>query len=161
MGALIQWLFTDPVTAGNGLGKGQGGSELFHFYLPWIIFCVLGLLVWAYYWSEGRKRFFKKNVLNKRLMDKYTNKFAAIALVGLPLVACRYLLDSTFFAWRFWRYLWLLWLAYVVIRLAIYLWPSKLPLRKKWYREDRANYLRNERLLQYFPKPREAKKARS
>jgi hypothetical protein len=161
MGAVIQWLFTDPVTAGNGLGKGPNGSEQFHFYLPWIIFCVLGLLVWTYYWAEGRKRFFKKNILNKRLMDKYTNKFAAIALVGLPLIACRYLLDTTFFAWRFWRYLWLLWLAYVVIRLAIYLSPLKLPRQKKQYWEDRAAYRRNERLLQYFPKPREAKKARS
>ena len=166
MGAIIQWLFTDPVTAGGGTGKGPQGSELFHFYLPWIIFCVLGLVAWAYYWAEGRKRFFKKNVMNKRLMDSYTNKFAAIALVSLPLIGMRYLLDSTFFAWRFWRYLWLFWLAYVVIRLAIYLVPFPLKfrgkeLRKRSYRQERAEYLHNERLLQYFPKPKDAKKARA
>jgi len=144
MGAIIQWLFTDPVTAGGG-----NGTETFHFYLPWIIFCALGLLVPFYYWVEGRKRFFKKNVLNKRLMDKYMNKLLYIALVGWPLIACRYLLDSTPLAWRFWRYLWLLWLAVVTVRLLWYL--------VRHYPEDRQDYLRNARLLEYFPKPRDTK----
>lgn len=147
MGAIIQWLFTDPATAANGAGQGPNGTELFHFYIPWIIFGVLGLLVPFYYWVEGRKRFFKKNVLNKRLMDKYMNRLVIIALVAWPLIAARDLLDSTPLAWRFWRYLWLVWLAVVAFRLLFYL-VSKYP-------EERQDYLRNARLLQYFPKPRE------
>lgn len=105
-----------------------------------------------YYWVEGRRRFFKKNVLNKRLMDKYMNKFLYIALVGWPLIASRYLLDSTPLAWRFWRYAWLLWVTVVAVRLIFYLVAR--------YPEERQNYLRNARLLEYFPKPREAKASR-
>ena len=104
MGAIIQWLFTDPTTAG-----GANGTETFHFYIPWIIFLVLGALVPFYYWTEARKRFFKKNVLNKRLMDKYMNRWAVITIVGVPLLLSRWLLDSTPLSWRIWRYAWALW----------------------------------------------------
>ena len=145
MGAIIAWLFTDPLTAGTA--NGGANSEQFHFYLPWIIFGALGLLIPFYYWVEGRKRFFKKNVLNKRLMDKYMNKWVIIALVGWPILGARYLLDSTPLAWRFWRYLWLLWLVVVASRLLFYLVAR--------YPEERLDYLRNARLLEYFPKPRE------
>ncbi len=147
MGAIIAWLFTDPVTAGNGTGQGPAGPEQFHFYLPWLIFCILGLLIPFYYWVEARKRFFKKNILNKRLMDKYMNKLVIIALVGWPLIASRWLLDSTPLAWRFWRYLWLLWLVVVAARLLKYLIQD--------YPEERLEYLRTARLMEYFPKPRE------
>lgn len=144
MGAIIQWLFTDPTTAG-----GSNGVETFHFYLPWIIFCVLGIIVPFYYWTEGRKRFFKKNVLNKRLMDKYMNKWVVITLVGIPLLLSRLLLDSTPLSWRVWRYAWGLWVIEVTVRLVFYLIVK--------YPEERQDYLRNARLLEYFPKPRESK----
>ena len=147
MGAIIQWLFTDPQTAG---GTGPGGSELFHFYLAWIIFCGAGILIPFYYWVEGRKRFFKKNVLNKRLMDKYMNKLVLIALVGWPIMGARDFLDNSPLAWRVWRYAWLVWLAVVAFRLLFYLIAK--------YPEERRDYLRNERLLQYFPKPNLAKR---
>ncbi len=142
MGAIIQWLFTDPATAG---GNGPNGTEQFHFYLPWLIFCALGLLIPFYYWVEARKRFFKKNVLNKRLMDKYMNKLLIIALVGWPILGARFLLDNSPLAWRAWRYIWLIWLAVVAFRLIFYLVAR--------YPEERRDYLRNARLLQYFPKP--------
>ncbi len=145
MGDIIKWLFTDPVTAGGGLT----GTEQFHFYLPWIIFCALGLLVPFYYWVEGRKRFFKKNVLNKRLMDKYMNKWVIMALVGWPLIGARFLLDSTPLSWRAWRYIWLIWVGVVIVRLVFYLVVK--------YPDERADYLRNARLLEYFPKPRDTK----
>jgi hypothetical protein len=144
MGAIIQWLFTDPVTAG-----GAKGTETFHFYVPWIIFCGLGLLVPFYYWAEARKRFFKKNLLNKGLLDKYLNKWVIIALVGWPLIGARWLLDSTPLAWRFWRYLWLIWVVEVCVRLVYYLIAK--------YPDVRQDYLRNARLLEYFPKPRNTK----
>jgi hypothetical protein len=152
MGGIITWLFTDPATAGGGTGLGPGGDELFHFYVPWIIFCALGLMVPFYYWVEGRKRFFKKNILNKRLMDKYMNKWVVIALVGWPLIGARWLLDTTPLSWRFWRYLWLIWLVENVVRLLYYLIVK--------YPDQRQEYLRNARLLEYFPKPRESKKPR-
>ncbi len=147
MGAIIQWLFTDPATAG---GNGPGGTEQFHFYIPWLIFLFLGILIPFYYWVEGRKRFFKKNVLNKRLMDKYINKYLIITLVGWPILGARWLLPGTPLAWRFWRYAWLVWVAVVAFRLLFYLVAR--------YPEERRDYLRNERLLQYFPKPNPAKR---
>lgn len=144
MPGIIQWLFTDPTTAG-----GADGPEAFHFFLPWIIFCGLGILIPFYYWVEGRKRFFKKNVLNKQLMDKYMNKWVVIALVGWPLIGARAYLDSTPLAWRVWRWAWLIWVAVVAVRLIYYLIAK--------YPEERQDYLRNARLLEYFPKPRETK----
>ena len=145
MGAIITWLFTDPTTAG-----GANGVEKFHFYLPWLIFLALGLLVPFYYWVEGRKRFFKKNWLNRQLMDKYMNKLVIIALVGWPILGARVYIDNSPLAWRIWRYAWLIWLVVVVARLLFYLVAR--------YPEERLDYLRNARLVQYFPKPNLAKR---
>jgi hypothetical protein len=44
---LINWLFDDPVTAGSNAGLSR--PETFHFYIPWLIFCSVGLLVAFYY----------------------------------------------------------------------------------------------------------------
>ena len=40
---LIEWLFTDPQTAGSNAGLSK--PELFHYYIPWIVFCCLGILI--------------------------------------------------------------------------------------------------------------------
>ncbi len=57
---LIQWLFTDPCSATNcvvSTATSPGTPpETFHFYIPWTIFCIIGVLIPFYYSVEGRKR---------------------------------------------------------------------------------------------------------
>ena len=43
MDKVIAWLFTDPNNTASGT------PETFHFYLPWMIFCGLGLLIPLYF----------------------------------------------------------------------------------------------------------------
>ena len=166
MGNLFHWLFTDPQTAcadataaSKVCASVQGASgqqyvEVFHFYAPWLIFCALGLLIPLYYWLEGRKRLVKGNLLLKRNCDRFLyNQLPWLALVGFFLIAGRYAADSSFFAWRFWRYAWagggvgiaVYWLYYFVRR-----YPREL------------NYYRTHRTLsQYVPKRRSVAKAGS
>jgi len=70
-------------------------------------------------------------------------------LVGWPILAARFVLDNSPLAWRAWRYAWLIWLAVVAFQWLFYL-VNKYP-------EERQKYLRNTRLLQYFPKPNTTK----
>src|SRR5690348_6728457 len=119
---LIQWLFTDPTQAGSNANL--SGAEPFHFLWPWLIFCLLGLLIYFYYAVEGRKRFVKAKPILKYMFDRYLGWFAVICFVGLPILGARLALDSFFFAWRIWRYLWLVslvlwavwWIVYLVRR---------------------------------------------
>ena len=140
---LIQWLFTDPFTAATNGGLSVA-EEPFHFYVPWIIFCSLGVLIAFYYSVEGRKRFVKDKPVIKYMLDRYLGWLAVICLIGFPLIFARAYLDAYFFAWRVWRYLWLVGLLAWAITWAVYL------IRK--YPKERANYLAYQNRQQYVPK---------
>lgn len=136
---LIEWLFTDPGTAGTNAGL--SGPEPFHFYIPWLIFCSLGVLICFYYTVEGRKRFVKSKPIIKYMLDRYLGWFAVICILGYPLVFARAYLEDYFFAWRVWRYLWLLSLVVWAIIWVVYL------VRK--YPKERDNYLAYQRQQKY------------
>ena len=140
---LIQWLFTDPITAATNGGLSVA-EEPFHFYVSWIIFCSLGVLIAFYYSVEGRKRFVKDKPVIKYMLDRYLGWFAVICLIGFPLIFARAYLDAYFFAWRVWRYLWLASLLAWAITWVVYL------IRK--YPKERANYLAYQNRQQYVPK---------
>lgn len=148
---LFRWLFEDAVTAGSN--GGLSGSEPFHFLWPWLIFCIVGLLLTFYYSVEGRKRFVKSKPLAKRMLDNYLGWFAVICVVGLPLIFARVYLEGYFFAWRFWRYLWLLslvvwagvWIFYLV----------------KKYPEERAGFKAYQVRQKYIPKGSSKRKAKA
>ncbi len=146
---LINWLFQDPYTAGTSAGL--SGPEQFHFYIPWLIFCSAGLLLCFYYAVEGRKRFVRNQPIIKRMLDRYLGWFAVICVLGYPLMFARAYLDQYFFAWRFWRYLWLAALVAWAITWLVYL------VRK--YPKERANYLAWQRRQQYIPKKGSKRKA--
>ncbi|MGZ3630323.1 MAG: hypothetical protein ACXVDN_22015, partial [Ktedonobacteraceae bacterium] len=82
---LIQWLFTDPCTATNcvvGTATSPGTPpETFHFYVPWIIFCSLGVLIPFYYSVEGRKRFVKDKPVIKNMLDRFLGWLAIICIL--------------------------------------------------------------------------------
>jgi hypothetical protein len=144
---LIQWLFTDPATAGSNAGL--AGPETFHFYIPWIIFCSAGVLIAFYYSVEGRKRFFKSKPVEKYMLDRYLGWLAVICVIGFPLIFCRAYLTPYFFAWRVWRYLWLASLLAWAITWVVYL------VRK--YPKERDNYLAYQNRQKYVPKSNKRK----
>src|SRR5579863_4878026 len=151
---LINWLFTDPCTATNcSLVAPIVQPETFHFYIPWMIFCALGLLIPFYYSVEGRKRFVKNKPVIKYMLDRYLGWFAIICIIGYPLIFSRAYLYEAFFAWRFWRYLWLLGLLAWAIVWIVYL------VRK--YPKERANYLAYQNRQQYMRKNEKRKTAPS
>jgi len=145
---LYHWLFDDPQTASSP----SGGPEVFHFLWPWLIFCCVGLLITFYYTVEGRKRFVKSHHLVKYMLDRYLGWLAIICFIGLPIIFARVFLDGYFFAWRFWRYLWLVGLLAWAITWIVYL------VRK--YPEERANYLAYKNRQQYIPKSSNKRKAK-
>lgn len=130
MDKAINWLFTDPTTSN------------FHFYVPWMIVCALGLLIPIYYWLEARKRFFWRNALHKYLLDKFTRQLWPIAFVGWFLIAFRYA-QLSIFSWRAWRYAWAIWLVALLAYWAYYMIAR--------YRGERARYLRQRELARYYP----------
>jgi hypothetical protein len=145
--SLYHWLFDDPYTAGTSAGL--NGPETFHFLWPWLIFCCAGLLITFYYSVEGRKRFFKNKPLLKYMFDRYLGWFAIICLIGLPLIFARVYLDAYFFAWRFWRYLWLLSLVIWAVLWFVYLVHK--------YPKERANLIAWKKREQYIPKSNKRK----
>jgi len=149
---LIQWLFTDPITAASNGGL-TVPEEPFHFYVQWLIFCSLGVLITFYYSVEGRKRFFKNKPLVKYMLDRYLGWFAVICVLGYPLIFARAYLDAYFFAWRFWRYLWLAALVVWAITWIVYL------VRK--YPKERADFKAYQNRQQYVPKSSKRKVASS
>ncbi|GCE47353.1 hypothetical protein EI42_00883 [Thermosporothrix hazakensis] len=138
---LLRWLFQDPATA--GADAGLSGSEPFHFLWPWVIFCGLGLLVWFYYTVEGRKRFVKGKPIAKRMLDRFLGWLAVLCLVGFVFIFARVAMDSSLFAWRFWRYLWGLGLLTWAVVWVVYL--------IKRYPKERANMEAWNRRQQYIP----------
>jgi hypothetical protein len=159
MDKIVKWLFTDPQTACADAttaskvcaaihgANGQQYVEVFHFYAPWIIVCVLGLLIPLYYSVEGRKRFVKGNLLLKRNLDRFMDRHLPwLAGVGLMLIAFRYAADSAFLSWRAWRYAWLLWALGIAIYWGVYL------VRR--YPQEAAYYKRYHTLMRYMPQSR-------
>ena len=159
MGNLITWLFTDPLTACTNVTAAtktcvsvtlQDGSkqlvEVFHFYLPWMIVCALALVIPIYYAAEGRRRFVKGHMLLKKNLDRVMAQVAWVAGVGWVIMGVRYALESSFFAWRFWRYGWLAWGVGLIIYWLVYL-VRKFPAERKQYRDYMI-------LSRYVPEPR-------
>jgi hypothetical protein len=149
MDHVIQWLFTDAQTAGAATPSGQ--PEVFHFYLPWMIFCALGLLIPFYYWVEGRKRFFGSHTLHKAILDKMMNQLALLAFVGPFVMFGRWAMYYTFFSFRIWRYLWLLWGVILIVYWLVY-FITKYPREIREYRYQRT-------MSQYIPQPKQKRKA--
>lgn len=143
MDKIIKLLFTTPIDAGAATPSGK--PEVFHFYTQWIIFCAAILLIWFYYWVEGRKRFFGSHALHKYIGDKLVNQFALVAFIG-PFLMFGRLADSSLFSWRIWRYGWLAWIAVLVIYWAIYF------IRR--YPGERASYEKYRTQQRYMPQPR-------
>jgi uncharacterized membrane protein len=141
---LYNWLFQDPLTAGGGTNP-----EPFRFFWPYLIFCLAGLLLCFYYSVEGRKRFVKNRPIVKYMLDRYLGWFAIICFIGLPIIFSRVYLDAYFFAWRFWRYLWLVGLLVWAVLWLVYL------IRK--YPQERANYIAYQNRQQYIPKSNKRK----
>jgi hypothetical protein len=148
---LYHWLFDTPADA--GANAGLSGSEPFHFYIPWLIFCLAGILIWFYYTVEGRKRFVKSMPVTKYMFDRFLGWFAVICFIGLPLIFSRAYLDAYFFAWRFWRVLWgagilawgIVWLVYLT--------------RK--YPQERANFIAYQNQQRYVPKAKSSNKRKT
>ena len=145
MSGIISWLFTDPVTAGSATPSGN--PETFHFYVPWMIFCALGLIVPIYYYLEGRKRLVGHHALNKYILDRVLyRQLVPIALVGWLLMGMRYAMDYNLFSWRVWRYAWLLWIAALAVYW-IYYFSFRYAGDLEWYRNKRT-------MEKYYPQPR-------
>lgn len=143
---LIAWLFTDPETAGTTNPKtGAFQVEMFHFYVIWIIFCSLGILISFYFAVEGRKRFVKNSPVIRDMFSRYLGWLAVICVIGFPLMFARAVLFQYFFAWRFWRYLWLVSLLVWAILWVVYL------IRK--FPKDREEYLLRKNNKKYMPSP--------
>lgn len=151
MNHLIQWLFTDPQTAGQATPS--GATEPFHFWIPWIVFCALGLLIPAYYWLEGRRRLVGAHALNKYVLDKIMGQLALYAFVGPFVMFGRWALDYTFFSWRIWRYLWLAWgVGYLVY------WGYYLIFK---YPDMLRDYRRRRTMEKYIPQPKPKRTAKA
>jgi small-conductance mechanosensitive channel len=130
---LSDWLFD------AGMGP-DGGLEDFRYFFPFLIVCGVGLLIWFYYWVEGRKRFIKKgNYPLKDMLDRYLNWLAVICFVGIPIALSRVALQGFFFAWRFWRILWVVALLVWAVLWIIYfvrVYPEK-KAQKVWLDKQR------------------------
>ncbi len=154
---LIQWLFTDPCTATSCVAATSTTAgtppETFHFYVAWLIFCSASLLLCFYYSVEGRKRFVKDKQIIKYMLDRFLGWFAVICIIGYPLIFARAYLYEYFFAWRFWRYLWLAALLAWAIVWIVYL-VRKFP-------KEQANYLAYKKREKYIPKSTKRKAASS
>jgi uncharacterized membrane protein len=153
---LIQWLFTDPCSATNCVASTATSpgvpAEVFHYYAPWIIFCILGVLIPFYYSVEGRKRFVKDKPVIKNMLDRFLGWLAIICILGFPLIFARAYLYEYFFAWRFWRFLWLAGLLAWAIIWIVYL------IRK--FPKEQANYESYKKREQYTPKGSKSKNSR-
>lgn len=168
MDKLMAWLFTNPFDACvdavarskvcAGPVKLSDGSthyvEIFHFYAPWIIFSIVALLIVGYYWAEGRRRFVKGRMpLYKALLDRATRQLGWFTFGGLIVMACRYFFDSSFFAFRFWRYAWLAW----GVGLLVY-WGYYFVRR---FANDRQAWRSHLILSQYTPQPKKRNVAKA
>lgn len=165
MGNLIQWLFTDPMTACNSATASNNSCvsvkladgttsyvEVFHFWGVWIAITVITLGFYLYYVLEGRKRLVKGRTipLHKYMLDKFTNQVALWAVVAPFLMFGRYATDSSLFAWRVWRYGWLAWAAGIAIYWLIYF--------ARHYQRERDAHLYRQTMDQYKPGARSKRK---
>jgi hypothetical protein len=139
----------------NGWNVDTGAAETFHFWWPWIGFCVGALVLYFYYLLEGRKRFVKGRTLpiHKYILDRVSNQVALLAFVGLFIIAGRALFVNTFFAYRFWRYGWLAWGAALAVYWLVYF--------IRHYHDDAARWIAHQTNARYIPQPRARRKATS
>ncbi|GCE13841.1 hypothetical protein [Tengunoibacter tsumagoiensis] len=137
---LIQWLFTDPITASNNANLPN--EEPFRLLWPYLVFCCAGLLITFYYFVEGRKRFVKSKPIIKYMFDRYLTWFGVICFIGLPIIFARVYLDGFFFAWRLWRYLWAVALIGWAVTWIVYL--------VKKYPAERDNFVAYQNRQQYI-----------
>jgi hypothetical protein len=135
MGGIYNWLFTTP-----------GTGAVFHFYVPWLIVCSLGIIAPFYYSVEGRRRFLRDRPIERNLLDHVMSWAIILALCGFLLMGLLYVVPNEFFAWRAWRYLWGLVCLGVAARYIFYL------VRR--YPKERAQYRREQVMRQYYPKPK-------
>ncbi len=137
----------------NGWNVDTGAAETFHFWWPWIGFCVGVLILYFYYLAEGRKRFVKGRTLplHKYILDKASNQVALLAFVGLFVIAGRALFVNTFFAYRFWRYGWLAWGAALGVYWLVYF--------IRHYHDERARWIAHQTNARYIPQARAKRKA--
>jgi hypothetical protein len=163
MGNFLAWLISDPVSACQSVTSAtkncaavstQNGVqyvEVFHFYVPWMIFCALGLLIPFYYAVEGRRRFIKGRVLPlyKYMADRIMTQLAWLSLVGWIIIGAR-AANAQIFSMRFWRYAWAAWAVGLVIYWIVYL------VRK--HPRERKAYLDHQVLSQYVPESRARRK---
>ena len=84
----------------------------------------------------GRKRLVSRHWLHKSLLDRATNQFVVLALVGFIIEFFRWAADSSLLADRFWRYGWLAWLAGLLVYWAVY-FVRHYSNDIKWFREQR------------------------
>ena len=165
MGNFLTWLFTDPVTAcvdatvsnntckATTLADGTTGYvEVFHFWWLWIVVTVVALALYGYYWLEGRKRLVKGRTipLHKYMLDKFANQVGLWAVIAPFLMFGRFALDSSLFAWRFWRYAWLLWAAVIAAYWLIYF--------MRHYQTERDAHYYRQTMEQYKPTARPKRK---
>ncbi len=147
---IFNWLFQDAITAG---GPNSDGSEVFHYFWHYLIFCGVGLLIWFYYWVEGRKRFVDRNYPLRDMLDLYLNWLAIICFIGIPIDLARVVMDAYFFSWRFWRYLWLVALLVWAVLWVVYL--------VRTYPQKRRDKVRLDNFLKYVETESESNKSRS
>ena len=151
---IFNWLFQDAITAG---GPNPDGSETFHFFWQYLILCGVGLLIWFYYWVEGRKRFVKTEYVLKHMLDPYLNWLAIICFIGIPIDLARFVLPGYFFAWRFWRYLWLVALLVWAVWLVVHL-IRKFPRDRESFKDFQK---RQKSINEPEPKAEKEKRARN
>ncbi|HEY7780615.1 MAG TPA: hypothetical protein VIC85_10445 [Ktedonobacterales bacterium] len=149
MGGILSKLFVDACTAGGGPASGNTNCpnpEVFHYYLPWMIVCAVGLLIPIYYWLEGRRRFFKSNYLHKWLSGRMMSQLFWWAFVGPFLIFARWAMDGTMFQWRLWRYGWLLW-GVVLVAYWVYYFVRHYESHRDWYfqQQTKAKYMPPQR----------------
>ena len=141
MDKIIGWL-TDEMSTGTAATGVT--PEKFHFYVPWAIFCVVGLVACLYYFREGRKRFFSGHTLNRTLLDRFMPHLGWLAAVGGLLLVCR-LAGLSVFGLRLWRYGWAVWAVVFLGYWAYYM------LMK--YRAHLAAYNYQRMMGRYMPQP--------
>ncbi len=112
MGNYLQWLFTDPLTAGGGTTQ-----QPFPYYTLWFVLIGITILVPLYYWLEGRRRitWIKDHyVWKQQVLDRLTQHIAWWGGIAAVVLAFRYISPSTPFAWPIWFGLLFAWAAVII-----------------------------------------------
>lgn len=115
------------------------------FVLPWLVISGLSLLLWAYYYLEGRKRIAAGDAQIQHRLQQFMNGLGWIGLMGAIFAFTRWG-DLAIFAWQLWLALWGLAVAAFVLY-----WVWYLTFK---YPGERAAYVAHITHQQYLPKPK-------